>query len=641
MSSSDLSTASGVISTPFDFRRPSFRWYFAVLLVSFVICRPVAAQPFSFTYLAPSAPFVNYGDASFGDIDGDGRMDILALGNGRADPPFAPTMYQAFTGAEGLDDFSGLWQIEFAVAELPVGLWHGGVAWADYDGDGDLDALATGATNTSPPYVGATVLLVNDGGALAPSTQSLPGLFGSTASWADYDGDGDLDILLIGAESSSSFRTILLQNDAGEFAEAPINLPNLAYGDIAWTDIDADGDADVLLTGAQDDGRFVTDIFLNTDGTFAAADAGFSTPAFSSADWGDFDRDGDADLVLSGGRLSPVIFDGLLEVYRNNAGSFTRAYTLDPNFNGDARWGDYDADGFLDILAAGSETATDGRAVRLFKNQIDTAFVERTYLTGVSFASGVFSDYDGDLDPDVLVTGLDREGSTILGVYRNDVRVPNTAPTAPSGLSSSVIDGKTILRWDASVDEQSGTGAVTYNVRVGTSSGAGDVVSASTVAGGSRRLYSGRGNAGEARVMILDLPNGSYTWTVQAIDGSYAGSDFASEAQLNVTGKGSSTANEAGDLDDVFELGPAYPNPASGTISLNYSLHRGSGGATVTVYDALGSVVARETLNEANRSGTWSWSGRGAHGARLSSGIYFIQLTAGRDTAVRSAVLVR
>ncbi len=564
-------------------------------------------------------------------------MDILAVGNSNANSPFLPTTYQAFTRAELRDSFSGLWGIDFEVANLPIGLWHGGIAWADYDGDGDLDAVTTGANGTSEPYAGTTVLLVNNGSQLEPSAVTLPGLYGSAASWSDFDGDGDLDLLLIGAQSSDQFQTLLLRNDGGAFVEFDTSLPDLAFGDIAWTDFDLDGDADVLLSGATSDGTFVTDVFINTDNEFSPLGAQLSQPAFSSADWGDFDGDGDPDLLLSGGEISPLIFDGLLHIYRNDAGTLTLHEELVPSFYGEARWGDYDSDGDPDILAAGAEGAVGDKAVRIYANEGASGFVERIFLTGLAFASADFSDYDGDLDPDVLVTGLDRERSTILGLYRNDYRVPNTAPSAPSNLQSSLASGVLTLTWDAATDEQSGQGSLTYNVRVGTTSGGDDVLPSTTVAGGHRRLVSDRGNTGESTRLLLNLPNGSYFWSVQAIDAGFAASEFAAEGSVNVTGKDTSTDTEENADGQAFALDEPYPNPAAGAVVIPYSLDEinPDTAPAIAVFDARGAVVSRALLPARSGTGEWRWE------PQVAAGLYFVKLTAGAESAVTKLVIVR
>lgn len=632
----------------------SFVALVSVLLVMFLVAVPVTptfAQPFSFRLMVPDVPYVDYGDASFGDIDGDGLLDLLVMGNQRADPPFAISMYQATAGAVFTDEFSGVWQMPFEVTNLQTALWHGALDWRDFDGDGDLDAVATGASTASDPYVGSTVVLVNDGnGHLVESTAlEAPGLYGSTARWGDYDGDGDADLLLIGAESPSSFRTVLLDYSAdpagvGSLTEVATTLPNIAYGDVAWADFDNDGDQDVLLAGARADGTFVADVFVNVDGEFTPLNAPLPSVAFASADWGDFDGDGDLDIVISGGVLGDELFDGLTHVYRNDGGTgsaFTLAHTLPRSFHGDVSWADYDNDGWSDLLVSGSDGATGDRSVRVFNNE-DETFVERVFLTGVSFASSTWADFDADLDADVVVTGLDQQREPVLNVYRNEQRMPNTAPSTPSGLTSESAAGVATLSWSPSTDEQSGTGSITYNVRVGTAPGLSDVVSSNTASGGSARLFSARGNVDQATTVSFALPQGEYYWSVQAIDASFAASSFAPETVVNVLGKGGQTSSEDPTTEAVFALSEPYPNPSSGSVTFEYSIPDDfqGGGVTITVFDVLGAVVARTSPNARRGTNVWRWDARSSRGARLASGLYFVQLRAATDVATQRVLLL-
>ena len=613
-----------------------------------IVAPSALGQPFSFTRIAPDAPYINYGDVSFGDIDGDGLHDLLVLGNRRNTAPFLPTTYQALASPEVRDATSGAWRLPLAVSDLSTGLWHGSVDWRDFDGDGDLDAVISGASTVSEPFAGATILLVNNGdGLLVETPAALPGLYGSTARWGDYDGDGDVDLLLVGAETDDSFRTILLDyepdpgNGVGTFTEVPTELPNVSYGDVAWADFDNDGDQDIVLAGALTDGTVVADVFVNTAGTFAPMNAGLPRVAFASADWGDYDGDGDLDLVISGGTLSDVLFDGLVHVYRNDGSSFALATVLLQSFYGDVSWADYDNDGHLDLLVAGSAGATGDRAARIYHNE-DNSFIERSFLTGVSFASGVWADYDGDLDTDIVLSGLDRSGATVLNIYRNEQRTPNTAPSIPTNLAAASADGVVTLSWDSSTDEQSGSASLSYNVRMGTTPGSSDIISASTTSGTDRRLVSARGNTDLSTSLRLELPQGEYHWSVQAIDASFAASDFAADAVVNVVGKDSQTSSEDPQERAAFALGEPYPNPSSGALTLEYSLPGGyqAGEAVMTVFDLLGSVVIRSRPQAGAGLNVWRWDGRGATGERVASGLYFVQLRTANDAAVRTVLLV-
>lgn len=79
----------------------------------------------------------------------------------------------------------------------------------------------------------------------------LPGVYGASAEFGDYDGDGDLDILMGGPNRG------IYRNDDGVFVHINAGLPDLPY-DVAWGDFDNDGDVDALMNGADE-------IFTRTD----------------------------------------------------------------------------------------------------------------------------------------------------------------------------------------------------------------------------------------------------------------------------------------------------------------------------------------------------------------------------------------
>jgi len=85
---------------------------------------------------------------------------------------------------------------------------------------------------------------------------TIPALDGGYATWADVDNDGDQDLLLSGIDSQTGLlSTRLLRNpligDGDAFEDISIALPGLHNGSASWADYDRDGDLDLAITGAQ------------------------------------------------------------------------------------------------------------------------------------------------------------------------------------------------------------------------------------------------------------------------------------------------------------------------------------------------------------------------------------------------------
>ncbi|MEK7746450.1 MAG: VCBS repeat-containing protein, partial [Elusimicrobiota bacterium] len=145
------------------------------------------------------------------------------------------------------DDPSGLvdWVVIPGFSKLSAFLGSAGssygLAWADYDKDGDLDLAAANA-GTQDEF-----LLRNDGGAF--TKVALGGTAGDSRglAWGDYDNDGDLDLAVANAGTQDEF---LLRNDGGgTFVKVTLTASAGDSAGIAWGDYDNDGDLDLAVAG--------------------------------------------------------------------------------------------------------------------------------------------------------------------------------------------------------------------------------------------------------------------------------------------------------------------------------------------------------------------------------------------------------
>jgi hypothetical protein len=175
--------------------------------------------------LQPSATYEaggNPGSLAAGDLDRDGVLDIIVVNMALTDNTIS-----IFFGV-------GNGTFEPAVFEDTL-LRPSDVAIADFDRDGDLDALVTHAQSTG------VLLFVNDGfGNLSATGMSL-GVTQSTPNVSDFDGDGWLDVAL--TTGTASF---LYNDHAGGFTFVPGSVP--ASGGVGMGDFDLDGDQDLIAT---------------------------------------------------------------------------------------------------------------------------------------------------------------------------------------------------------------------------------------------------------------------------------------------------------------------------------------------------------------------------------------------------------
>lgn len=606
--------------------RSAFTLAWCSLFALALHAQPVT-QPFTFSIVSQNLPQVRHGDVAWGDYDGDGDLDALITGQA-AGGQLITRAYR--NDGKAFDATLADSVIAFTPnATALQALAYSRAAWGDYDGDGDLDVVVQGSRTFDFPYDPMTTLYRNDSGTfVAQDNVELVDLHSGSADWGDYDNDGDLDLLLTGEGANEARLTQLYRNTGGAFEAVTTNLVGIAFGQAAWGDFDNDSDLDVLLVGASEDG-FVAHVYRN-DGSaqFASIGAPLEPVAFVSVDWGDYDSDGDLDILLSGGQLTSLIFEGVTRVYANTNGSFADAgVEMAGTLAGASTWGDYDNDGDLDILVLGAEEALGRRTARIYRNDGDT-FTNTNFLIGAIFAAADWGDLEGDGDLDLLASGFTSAGPYITNLYENRRQVIPPVPGAPQHLRTEAVDASTVtLHWEAPLETEMPLMGWTYNIRVGTTPHGTDVVTPLAHPVTGQRLLAGRGNVQQNTTWTLtDLPAGTYYWSVQAVDHGYQGSIFAEEGSFTVAG--TAVANEAeATLPEAFAVYPNYPNPFTTTTTIRYDLPEAAH-VVLRVYDVLGKEV-ETLLDQTQAAGRHRMVWQPQTGRALSAGVYFYELRAG------------
>ena len=238
-----------------------------------------------------------------------------------------------------------------------AGVSQGSVAWGDYDNDGYLDFILSGWSDSGP----VTKIYHNNGdNTFTEQTGiSIIGVFLGSVAWGDYDNDGYLDILITGTTTGLSSDAIskIYRNDNGNFTEIAIGLPGVYLSSVAWGDYDNDGYLEILFTGISESAERISKIYRNNgNGNFVEVPGtSFTGVCYGSAAWGDYDNDGYLDILLTGQTTS---INRISKIYRNNGdGSFTEQTNilLKGVSYSSVAWADYNNDGYLDILLTGED----------------------------------------------------------------------------------------------------------------------------------------------------------------------------------------------------------------------------------------------------------------------------------------------
>ncbi len=290
----------------------------------------------------------------------------------------------------------------------------GSSAWADYDNDGDMDVLITGLGTSGR----MATLYQNNQGTFTevPQTPFEP-VFHSDVAWADYDSDGDLDVLIAGNDNNSATITKLYQNDGGNFTEVTFaSLLGVSHCDVAWEDYDNDGDPDIMMIGFSDQENRTAKLYENQAGVFVEVSTPFHPNHNGAVAWADYNSDGRPDLFITDYSTSEAsrLYENLPEGFAPVSG----VPFLPLSFSS-AAWADYDQDGDPDLLVAGYNT-TQGTVTKLYENQQGTfAELPNTPFTGIDLGAVSWADYDSDGDPDVMISG-NNDNNEVTALYKND-----------------------------------------------------------------------------------------------------------------------------------------------------------------------------------------------------------------------------
>ncbi len=335
------------------------------------------------------------------------------------------------------------------------GMAESSVTWADYDNDGRLDFLVTGsftaysAEDGEPNMYYAAQLWRNTGSGFTNVTATvapgLPEVYASAAAWGDYDNDGRLDVLITGVLNPAFDYGIsqIWRNTGSGFtnvtATVAPGLLGVGYGSVAWGDYDNDGRLDFVIAGftVYDDRQGISQVWRNTGGGFSNVTAtvapGLPGVLFSSVAWGDYDNDGRLDFILAG--------SGYSQLWRNTGNGFAEVTAaavpgLPPLNNSSVAWADYDNDGRLDFIITGFDGNSNDAVIQLWRNTGSgftnvTASVAPEW-SGTYFNSVAWGDYDNDGRFDLLMRGNSPQ------LWRNTVAgFTNVTVTVAPGLTGA------------------------------------------------------------------------------------------------------------------------------------------------------------------------------------------------------------
>lgn len=481
------------------------------------------------------------------DFDRDGDADLVVCGL------YVTDRYAGIYINDGCGNF-----VKRDAAELASIASNARLAWGDYNQDGYPDLAVSGRNAGNEPV---TMLLRNEGGVTLVNSGSAPVETG--LAWGDYDNDGDLDL----ATSAGK----LYCNDNGNFVDTGFTLIG---GDtsksISWADVDNDGLLDLEINGKinQNLGGSFTNDPLNgpTIGCFG------DVPPI----WHDFNGDGLLDAA-AGGRIyqnrgyvyQPGYHDPEHPEYDipDQWRLWFEPGAAFPNWSWPrVSMGDYDNDGDLDLVLSGVDGSNYDVRCSVFRQEADQSFTDIGLLLSGFYAGDVgWQDWDGDGDLDLLAAGMDSTFAPKMAVLKNrlaDLGRPNQPPEAPQRFQAVCSGASLLLQWQPAEDAETPATRLAYEVRVGRYPGRSDVVSpcdSGPVPGNARLIgalslpanptpyqtfYNTNGLPG---LRLRTLAAGRYYWSVRTVDGGLARSPWGAEQSFTLTAAGLRTGDINGD----------------------------------------------------------------------------------------------
>jgi len=310
------------------------------------------------------------------------------------------------------------------VSTVLPSIYRGDAASADYDGDGDDDVIVTGIQSNNQLLMR---LYRNDGGNRFTVIKEIftPVTDGSV-EWGDFDNDNDLDILVTGKQFNNQLSTTIYRNDNGIFSQTDPGLPGVYNGNATWGDFDNDNDLDILITG-NIGGKPYTAVYKNTNSNYQRMAQQFIPLMNSDGAWGDLNSDGFVDFIVSGETNDgyPVCM-----IYKNQAGSFFNeiAVSIRPLKGCTIDLGDFDNDDDLDIIMTGE--SLERSYTDVYENKLDLEFENIIAgLPGVSDGNALWGDFDKDGDLDILLSGVTICYDFIGDIYVNTLDPPEKEMT--------------------------------------------------------------------------------------------------------------------------------------------------------------------------------------------------------------------
>jgi hypothetical protein len=354
------------------------------------------------------------GDMDFADVDNDNDFDAIIIG----DTSLSMYGFSKYTASIYKNNGQGVYS--FGQKIDPYGFFDGRTKFGDIDGDGDADLVISGKQSSFNITAKASVFINNGSGqfTIKPNT-NLVGLEYPTVDLIDLDNDGDLDLFMTGKIGNVGNSKLYLNDSTGNFTLVN-NTPFTAVFEAttSFADVDGDNDLDLFLSGStvgSSPPLHVSELYINLgNATFALDTISNIRPFyFADSEFADLDQDGDQDLIVSGASNH---YAGFTDIYVNNGLGVLTLQTgtsFESIYHSSVETLDFDHDNDVDLFLGGHRSSDAFSSSKLYEN--------------IPCPSAVM--FDTTIACNQFVWGVNNCSYTTSGVYQDTVKYIETCDT--------------------------------------------------------------------------------------------------------------------------------------------------------------------------------------------------------------------
>lgn len=559
---------------------------------------PVGLMAQDYTEIQTGMKNFYYGAAGVGDMDNDGKQDIVI--NGAIDSDDDGNVDTSFNEVYRNNGTSLV-----PYANLGTDATHlGDIKFMDFNNDGLLDIISTGLSyNNVVNY--KHYRFRNTGSGFTKEADLAGKIYGSLEAF-DFNNDGKIDYAINGTQYVEGVGFLnnldFYKNTGTDFEIFKGWFPGTQNGSFKFVDLNNDHLLDLVILGVADGDVPIFKVYINQAGTLTLTQD-FTSLTGGKMDFADFNADGYQDIIVTGQDSS---YSGFLAVLMNDGTGHLNVeqITVPEIADSSVTTGDLNNDGYYDFIVSGNDENNDAVVKTFLYNVSNQNFTE--YIpTGLHTLGGPgfvnLLDFDNDHRLDVLLAGFDwadPDMPSLTKIFKNISTEVNLKPVPPAVLNVVKTGNRFKFSWSGASDDKTPVNALRYEIKVGSTPGAGNIAKYIVTT--------------PSWFLDLDPSIQNVYWSVKSIDASKVFSDASAQHTL--------ATRDVMNIDSQVSI---YPNPASEKIFI-----KGEKVSDVEIY----SMDGRKQNVVLNND-------QSVNVSHLTKGVYVVKLKIKNEIIIRKLII--